>query len=92
MKRYLLAPFSWERGSGGFNPNLYLAVRAVMSPLPDFAFILFPLCRRSLIACHHDITRTLVFILAASGASFVKIICSSRAGTSVTPHLRFAEP
>lgn len=56
--------------AGGFNPDLYLAVGAFMSQLPDFDFIMFPLCRRFPIACHHGITHTLVFLIAASAVLY----------------------
>ncbi|HWQ19670.1 MAG TPA: metal-dependent hydrolase [Methanotrichaceae archaeon] len=58
---------SW---AGGFNPNLYLAAGAIMSQLPDFDFIMFPVCRRFPIACHHGITHTLVFMIAASAVLY----------------------
>lgn len=59
---------SWA--SGSFY-NEYVAAGILMAALPDFDFLLYPLWKKLIIAGHHGITHTFLFIITISTAIFL---------------------
>jgi len=58
---------SW---ASGFGPSFYVAVGALMSIVPDFDFLLFPLWKRFPFTWHHGISHTLAFPIVISALAY----------------------